>query len=54
MRSLSISGGSLFEKKSLSAVATALTGMSSKCISTFPSVFQHKKLLIIMIMIINE
>lgn len=37
IRSLSINGGSLFEKKSFKAVATAFTGMSNECISTFPS-----------------
>lgn len=38
MRSLSISGGSLFEKKSFKAVATAFTGISKECISTLPSI----------------
>lgn len=37
IRSLSINGGSLFEKKSFKAVATAFTGMSNECMSTFPS-----------------
>ena len=37
MLSLSMRGGSLLEKKSLSAVATAFTGMSSECMSTLPS-----------------
>jgi len=37
MRSLSISGGSLLEKKSFKAVATAFTGISKECISTLPS-----------------
>jgi len=38
MRSLSISGGSLLEKKSFRAVATAFTGISKECMSTLPSV----------------
>lgn len=38
IRSLSINGGSLFEKKSFKAVATAFTGMSNECMSTFPSI----------------
>ena len=44
MRSLSISGGSLFEKKSLRAVATAFTGMSSECMSTLPSLKKQSKI----------
>lgn len=38
MRSLSMSGGSLLEKKSFRAVATAFTGISSECMSTLTSV----------------
>jgi hypothetical protein len=37
MLSLSIRGGSLLEKKSLSAVATAFTGISNECMSTLTS-----------------
>ena len=42
IRSLSINGGSLFEKKSFKAVATAFTGISNECMSTFPSVIIKK------------
>lgn len=38
MRSLSMSGGNLLEKKSFKAVATAFTGMSKECMSTLPSI----------------
>lgn len=42
--SLSMRGGNFFEKKSLSAVATALTGMSSERISTLPSASKNVQL----------
>lgn len=41
MVSLSMRGGSLLEKKSLRAVATAFTGMSNECMSTLPSENLH-------------
>lgn len=41
MRSLSMSGGNLLEKKSFKAVATAFTGMSKECMSTLPSIINN-------------